>query len=132
MDSFWNVLPVVIEIVLPALTLLVVWVCRKFAKKLDLQNTEQLDVVVECVVRRAVDAVEQLAQTAKKQGEAAMTSNNKLARAIDLTLEELKALGVTELAKTALTARIEACLQTKKIFECAESSSLDFEPAGDN
>jgi hypothetical protein len=129
MEGLWSILPVVIEITLPVIVLLVAWICKKVAKKLDLQNKQQLDVVIESIVRRAVEAVEQLARVAKKRGDEAMTSNNKLARAVDLILIELKAMGLPELAKVALTARVEACLQNMHEWEELQEPT---EPLGDD
>jgi hypothetical protein len=117
MEGLWSILPVVISIIAPALTLLVAWVCRKIATKLDIQNTHHLDALIDAIVRRATDAVEQLSQAAKKRGDAAIASGDKLAMAIGMVLAELKVLGLPELAEAVITERIEAYLRINSEWE---------------
>ena len=117
MEGLWTALPIIIEVLLPVIGLVVAYLVSVLAKKLGLQNKAQVDFLVESIVRRAVEAVEQLAQVAKKNGEAAIASGDKLAKAIAMVEAELNTLGLPKLASEIIAARVEAYLRNKAEWE---------------
>jgi len=113
MEILWNVLPFVLEILLPVLVLLIGWGIRALVQKLGVEqqiNTEQL---VEQIVKRVIDGIEQLSIAAKKQGEQPIAGGDKLITAVRLITDEMKRLNLPILTGELLRIKIEAYLLGK-------------------
>jgi Na+/phosphate symporter len=117
MEGLWSALPIILEILLPIISLLVAWFVTVLAKKFKLQNTAQVDFLIETAVKRAVDAVEQLSKVAKRKGEEALSSGDKLAKGIAIVEAELRTLGLPKLTSEVITARIESFLGLRASWE---------------
>lgn len=117
MEGLWSVLPIVLEILLPVIGVVLTWLLTLLVKKLKLQNNINVDMIIEHVVGRAVEAVEQLAAVAKKKGDAALSSGDKLAKAVAIVEAELRAMKLPGLAAEVISARVEAYLGFKASFE---------------
>lgn len=112
MDGLWSILPLVIEIAVPALLVLIGWGVRAFVKKLGAEEQINVDHLIEQIVERAVDCIEQLSETAKKHGKEAIASEDKLASAIQLINQELECLNLPKIVGSLLKMKVEAYLRS--------------------
>lgn len=111
MEIFASILPVVLNVLLPVITVLVAWGVRQLVKKLDVESKVKVDELVDKVVARAVDCVEQLNQVSAKLNQPVGSSQDKLVHAINIVAGELQTLGITQVTGDIIRTKIEAYLQ---------------------
>jgi hypothetical protein len=111
MEGLWSVLPIILEVAIPTLVVRIGWGVRALAKKWGAEEQINVDDLIDQIVRRAVDGIEQLSEAAKKRGEEAIASGDKLAAAIVLVKNELEYFRLPIIAGNLLKMRIEACLR---------------------
>jgi len=114
MESLIGVLPTIIEICVPILTLLVAWTVRKLAKKLDIENKINIEHLIDMVCKQAIGYVEKLDKNLQKMHNEKLESGDKLAKAIEIVTKELKLLGLTKITSDILVEKIEALLNKEK------------------
>lgn len=109
MEALWSILAIVLEITAPVLAILLAWIGKKIVDKYNLENNAAAQRIIDDIVKRAVFAVEQIADVAEKEGEA-LSSSDKLSKAIAFIETEMRTLKLPELLRDILVARIEAAL----------------------
>jgi len=114
MDALYNALPLVLEILLPVLTLLIAYGVRAFVKKMGAEEKIDTDALVDKIVGRAVDCVEQLGAAAHKYGQQAIKPEDKLATAINLIVAEMNKLGLPVLTGEILRMKVEAYIRRRE------------------
>lgn len=114
MESLIGILPTVIEICVPIITLLIAWGVRKLAKKLDVEEKINVEHLIDMVCEQAIGYVEKLDKNLQKIHEQHMESGDKLAKAIDVATKELRRLGITKITADILVEKIEALLNKKE------------------
>ena len=112
MTALYNALPLVLEILLPIVTLLIAFGVRALVKKLGMEEKINADKLIDQIVGRAVDCVDQLNIVAIKAGQS-ITSEDKLATAINLIVNEAKVMGLPVMTGEILRVKIEAYLNRK-------------------
>lgn len=112
MDILWSILPIVLEIAIPVVLVLIAWAVRALVKKLNVEQMINTEELIDKIVGRAVDCVEQLDVIARKKGES-INSDNKLGTVLRLVEQELRHLNLPKLTGEILRTKIESYLQRR-------------------
>jgi hypothetical protein len=111
MDILWVVAQNALPLVLAVLGILGVFLAHKLLGRLGIQRSEAIDKLIDKAVNVGINAAEVAARkhlTAKAE---ALTSENKMAKAVEVVMGELKQAGLTKVAQDLVVARIESALE---------------------
>ena len=109
-SSFTGVLPFVIEICIPIITLLIAWGVRKLVMKLKMEDKINTEILIDIATERSIQYIEQWSTNFENIHDEKVESGDKLAKAVDCVREELKRLGLKDLAEGMIITRIEAII----------------------
>lgn len=109
-----NLLPVVFTILTPILVLLARRLIAYLEKKWNFQMEESQELKLLDLISRAIAYAEEKAMAALKAGEDLPSGAQKLDSALEFAMEEIKRMGLDDMAKDKLTKLIEAALNKKR------------------
>jgi len=115
-----TLLPLVATLLIATLTPLAVWLGRKLAARLELDNKAQYDGLIDSVVERAVHWSEEQAHKALKADKVTQDGPTKLLAALRFARARLEELGWLDVGRDKLAELIEARLGIER-----ESSSSE-------
>lgn len=109
-----GLLPVLAALLVATLTPLAVWLGRKLAQKLELENKAQYDSLIDSVVERAVHWSEEQARKALKADKVTQDGPTKLLAAMRFARTRLDELGWLDVGAATLRELIEAKLNIER------------------
>lgn len=110
LETLSGILPVIIEICTPILMILIGYLVRKLAQKLEVEKTIETDKLIDNISNRAIKYIEKLDKNLQKSHQAKLESGDKLTSAIDIVVNELEKLGIVDVTTEVLVQKIEAAL----------------------
>ena len=114
-QSFTGVLPLLIEICIPVVVILIAWGVRKLVKKMGMEEKINTEALIDLATRRSVQYVEQWSNNLEKFHDEKVLSGDKLAKAVDCVREEIKRLGLKDLAEGVIVTKIEAIINEEAV-----------------
>ena len=109
-----NLFPVVLAIVTPILLLLAKRLVIYLEKKWDFQMEESQETKLLDLISRAIAYAEEKAMAASKVGKDIPSGAKKLQMALEFAMEEIRRLGLDDVAVEVMTKLIEAALNKKR------------------
>jgi len=113
LKSLSVILPMIIEICTPILVILVGYLVRKMAQKLEVEKTIEVDKLIDNICNRAINYVEKLDKNLRKFTNKRMESGDKLTKALDIATKELEDIGLIKVTTDVLVQKIESSLLEK-------------------
>jgi hypothetical protein len=111
MDIVWTVLNHLLPVLLAVGGIFGVFLAQKLLAKMGVQRNEAIDKFLDKSINTAINFAEVAARKhLVAQGEA-LSSENKMAKAVGVVMTELKQAGLTKVAQDLIVARIESALE---------------------
>lgn len=111
MEITWIVLSHLLPVVTSVLGVFGVFLAHKLLAKLGIQRTEAVDKFIDKQVGVGINVAEVAARKFLTEKGEKLASENKMAKAVDVVMAELKQAGLTNVAKDLVVARIESALE---------------------
>ena len=113
MEILLVVLNHLLPVIAGVLSILVMAGLKKLMDKWGIERSDRIDTMIDTYVGKGVDVAEVAARKYMEANGAALTSNTKRAKAINVVMQELKQSGITGVAEDLIVARIESWLEVK-------------------
>jgi hypothetical protein len=115
MEGLTGLLPIVIEICVPVVVVLIGWIIKKLAKKLEAEELVKREELIDKLVLTAVTYIEKITRTLEIKHAQTLASEDKLAKAVQHIRVELRKHNLPEIAGKLLEARVESALLRNNI-----------------